>query len=137
MATSVGVERAESRGATADAMVGGGEQELREKEGDKSDPDSELSLVTSANAVKLILLGDSAVGKTKCAPISLCGVAGLEGRVRAVAARGRSESHIVIDCSVRLGNRRTDPQTWGGSVGSHLNEPAPRINRRWLDRCSR
>lgn len=51
---------------TADATnVGNFLKELREKEGDKSDPDSELSLVTSANAVKLILLGDSAVGKTK------------------------------------------------------------------------
>ena len=43
---------------------GWGEQELRGKDGEKgANPDDELSLVTSANAVKLILLGDSAVGK--------------------------------------------------------------------------
>jgi hypothetical protein len=47
-------------------MLRWGEQELREKDGEKGNPDDELSLVTSANAVKLILLGDSAVGKTKC-----------------------------------------------------------------------
>ena len=43
-------------------------QELRKQEGGSGEEDTELSLVTSANAVKLILLGDSAVGKTKSAP---------------------------------------------------------------------
>jgi len=53
--------------ATADATnVGNFLKELRGKDGEKgANPDDELSLVTSANAVKLILLGDSAVGKTK------------------------------------------------------------------------
>lgn len=53
--------------STSDATnVGNFMKELRKNEGGAhGGDDTELSLVTSANAVKLILLGDSAVGKTK------------------------------------------------------------------------
>mmetsp|Transcript_38365 Transcript_38365/g.46281 ORF Transcript_38365/g.46281 Transcript_38365/m.46281 type:complete len:256 (-) Transcript_38365:296-1063(-) len=57
--------------STANATdVGAFLKELRNKEGGEEpkegeDEDNELSLMTSKNAVKVILLGDSAVGKTK------------------------------------------------------------------------
>mmetsp|Transcript_20525 Transcript_20525/g.39005 ORF Transcript_20525/g.39005 Transcript_20525/m.39005 type:complete len:250 (+) Transcript_20525:353-1102(+) len=54
--------------SSADATnVGNFLKELRKQDGENgsASDDTELSLVTSANAIKLILLGDSAVGKTK------------------------------------------------------------------------
>jgi len=63
-------EQAEWKVTTDDTSkatnVGNFLKELRKSENDSSaNGDEDLSLVTSKNAIKLILLGDSAVGKTK------------------------------------------------------------------------